>query len=304
MNTMARIATAATVLGLGSAAHAFPKPPPAASTPRQTTVLAATPAPETRIVFASNRNGGQMDLFTIDSDGRNLTAVTNTPGDELTPDWSPSRKSIVFERGNALWTIDNNGRSEKQIATLKLAGAHPRFSPDGGSIAYSDDGGNNRDIFVVPVDGGKPVNVTRHLQDDDLPLWSPDGTRILFVRAKNQSWVMNRDGEGALAVFPHYAFWNCEGLIQGTPLVTNDDGRFHFYTTAGRVGPAEASAALGTVPRDLEGVTLDPNKSCTRFVIARGDSVSSLLATVDPKGQVEPVTFNNVPGVRDITPSW
>jgi Tol biopolymer transport system component len=43
----------------------------------------------TKIVFSSDRDGGDVDLYTMDTDGSDVAQVTNLPRDEGLPDWQP-----------------------------------------------------------------------------------------------------------------------------------------------------------------------------------------------------------------------
>jgi Tol biopolymer transport system component len=64
----------------------------------------------------------------------------------------------------------------------------PAFSPDGRFVAFTWNGEkqDNYDVYVKPVAGdGAPVRVTADPALDMFPSWSPDGTRLLFVR-----WTM------------------------------------------------------------------------------------------------------------------
>lgn len=58
----------------------------------------------------------------------------------------------------------------------------PALSPDGRLLAYAGSaGGGAINVFVRPVGGGSPVNVTRELPGfHRMPRWSPDGSQILF----------------------------------------------------------------------------------------------------------------------------
>ncbi|MDX2075784.1 MAG: S9 family peptidase [bacterium] len=68
----------------------------------------------------------------------------------------------------------------------------PRISPNGEWVAYvrvtvdKEDNGYKRNIWVSPIKGGTPRQVTRSGKDFQ-PRWSPDGTQLAFVSARNGS---------------------------------------------------------------------------------------------------------------------
>ncbi len=81
----------------------------------------------------------------------------------------------------------------------------PVYSPDGTKILYVGDGGfgpyNTKlgpDIWVMDADGGNQTNLTQTKGVDDDPIWSPDGSKIVFVSHRfggtRQLMVMNADG--------------------------------------------------------------------------------------------------------------
>ena len=46
----------------------------------------------------------------------------------------------------------------------------------------------NRDIYIIPTDGTlKPFNVSRHPDFEGSPRWSPDGSKIAFLRRRLNS---------------------------------------------------------------------------------------------------------------------
>jgi Tol biopolymer transport system component/DNA-binding winged helix-turn-helix (wHTH) protein len=61
----------------------------------------------------------------------------------------------------------------------------PSFSPDGRQVAFAWTGpaGNNLDIYIQSLDGGPPRRLTTDPAPDDFPQWSPDGSRIAFIRS-------------------------------------------------------------------------------------------------------------------------
>ena len=78
-------------------------------------------------------------------------------------------------------------------------------SPDGSLVACTvtqPDGEENRNrssIWIVPVSGGAARQVTSGEKKDSRPVWSPDGTRIVFASDrsdKSQIYLLNLAGGG------------------------------------------------------------------------------------------------------------
>lgn len=104
------------------------------------------------------------------------------------------------------------GGAEKLLAP---GGAYPRFSPDGRWVAYSV--GNARvsaKLYVVPANGGPSKQLDVGLPWALGPVWSPDGSRILFVG--------NNDPIGAS---PPYDWWIAPSG-GGEPVNTEADAAF------------------------------------------------------------------------------
>ena len=57
------------------------------------------------------------------------------------------------------------------------------ISPDGKSIAFSYKG----DIFTVPADGGKALQITSNKAYESDPMWTPDGKKIVFTSYREDS---------------------------------------------------------------------------------------------------------------------
>lgn len=56
----------------------------------------------------------------------------------------------------------------------------PRWSPDNRFLAYAARG----DIWIVPIEGGRPRRLTEGKFGDHAPIFSPDGSRIYFVSGR------------------------------------------------------------------------------------------------------------------------
>ena len=94
--------------------------------------------------------------------------------------------NVAFSYLGDIWTAKENGTGVQRLTDNKARDVYPRFSPDGGSIAFSSNRDGNYDVFVIPVTGGKPKQLTFHSADDNVVGWSPDGRKVIFssVRGK------------------------------------------------------------------------------------------------------------------------
>jgi dipeptidyl aminopeptidase/acylaminoacyl peptidase len=90
---------------------------------------------------------------------------------------------------------------------LKLARINePVLSPDGTQVAFTvqkvdlDKNTKPSQVYVVPVLGGAPRQLTTTGDTNERPRWSPDSKQIFFTSNRSgssQIWVMNADGSNA-----------------------------------------------------------------------------------------------------------
>ncbi|UCC29160.1 MAG: PD40 domain-containing protein [Phycisphaerales bacterium] len=73
-----------------------------------------------------------------------------------------SRDQIAFSYANDLWLAPREGGIAVPLASPPGVEFHPRFSPDGKTVAFVGNYDGNQDLYTIGVDGGVPVRVTHH----------------------------------------------------------------------------------------------------------------------------------------------
>ena len=107
------------------------------------------------------------------------------------PQVSPDGKTVVYvlseldrstDKSNSdLYLIPVSGGEPKRLTTSPGADNHPRWSPDGKSIAFNSTRSGSRQVWILPIDGGEARQLTRLPIDANEPVWSPTGDRIAFA---------------------------------------------------------------------------------------------------------------------------
>jgi Tol biopolymer transport system component len=165
----------------------------------------------------SNRNG----IHSIRaSDGGGLARITSNPGgDDIPGDYSPDGKRIVFVRLEptgpvGIFTIRLDGRDLRQLSprTVIVDEFGGRWSPNGKQILFvartdeshksaiwlvNADGSGAHRLRITPACGGATADPTSFACT--YPDWSPDGTRIVFVRVdanevNENIYIVDTDG--------------------------------------------------------------------------------------------------------------
>jgi tricorn protease len=128
---------------------------------------------------------GEMYSVPVE-DGVTLPVSHATGARERSASFGPEGERILYitdEPGeDEFRTIDAWGRGEPTV--VKKAGKsgwhhQPVMSPDGKWIAYAD---NSYALFVMPAEGGKPVEIARNEEGAIREyVWSPDGRWLAYV---------------------------------------------------------------------------------------------------------------------------
>ncbi len=108
-----------------------------------------------------------------------VSAATVEPHGAMLRNPDVSENLIVFLYANDLWVVSREGGVATPLASPPGEESFPRFSPDGGTIAFTGNYDGDVDLYTVPVSGGVPFRVTHHPANEVLADWAPDG-RLVF----------------------------------------------------------------------------------------------------------------------------
>lgn len=172
------------------------------------------------IAFSSDLEGN-IDVWSIRTDGTHLRRLTNSSGADQTSSWSPDGRWIAFasDRGagspgyaNDIWLVRPDGSRAHRITHRLGIDEYPVWSPDSTRIAFNCTGGRilpqgvgDFEVCVVDAKGGHVRRLTNGPGSSSVGGWAPDGT-ILFtssradrpntVSSSGDLFAMEDDGSG------------------------------------------------------------------------------------------------------------
>lgn len=98
--------------------------------------------------------------------------------------WAWDRVSLLSPAPSLMRTVPITSWSSSASELVSAAS----FSPNGSMVAYSVRKGDATEIWVKPVVGGDPVQVTKSGGHNQYPIWSADGQQIAFFSNRGDKW--------------------------------------------------------------------------------------------------------------------
>jgi dipeptidyl aminopeptidase/acylaminoacyl peptidase len=197
---------------------------PGSGDPRTSTDRGPRWSPNGRwILFESGRRGGSS-LLVVSADGNVTSFLTEARAESGNAHWSPDGNSIVYvERSEHRFSgsirvldFDNASGQPKAVPRTLYTAPNDRgggwsirdaeWSPDGTQLAaiLQDSGWDH--IYLLPVAGGAPKQLTDGAFVDEAPRFSPDGKRIAFTSSRGgilettNLWIVSTSGGEAQQV--------------------------------------------------------------------------------------------------------
>src|SRR5207249_5876407 len=164
---------------------------------------AAFPGSNGKIAFVRQLElaQGWGEIFVMDADGSNQTQISNHPGFDEWPRWSPDGQKIAFERHPVsgtgspadIWVMNPDGTAQVNLTnTPDVNDTLPSWSPDRTRIVFTSE--QSLKVLNVQTLALTDLGISGHS-----PAWSPDGGRIAYIGFANPPgiqnvYIMNADG--------------------------------------------------------------------------------------------------------------
>jgi tol-pal system beta propeller repeat protein TolB len=184
-------------------------------------------SPASSILFTSDRDGN-LEIYSVNSNGENLTNLTNTQSHEFAPVVSPNRRLISFlsgeERNTTVEVMRIDGTERFTVTQATAEHSSQQWSPSNDRIAYVRDDGSNSNIYMSTIGEG-PSALLTSISGHEVGDWSGDGNSVAFtvVGGRDQGiYTRNPDGVNEFRVTetPDYS-----------PLWSPDSRKLAFLST-------------------------------------------------------------------------
>ncbi len=151
-----------------------------------------------QIAFVSSRDGN-AEVYRMQADGAGQTRLTSFPLDDWGPMWAPDGKTLAFlsnrEQIDRIFLMAPEGGEQRRLTPDPSKPpdpdgtpgdepheTDPAFSPDGAALAYCvRTGTQGASLRISPLAGGPPIVLSEGRFSDRNPVWSPDGSHLVFV---------------------------------------------------------------------------------------------------------------------------
>jgi hypothetical protein len=148
------------------------------------------------------------EIATVRADGTDFRLLSSPVWDSLGAMYTGDGKHIVFSTTTggyvaALWIMDTNGKHQRRLTKPELEAGAPDISADGKDQVVFYNHQNTplptSCVFKMNLDGTGARCLTGMRHVNTLPVFSPDGTKILYMSDRLSPgsfdiWVMDADG--------------------------------------------------------------------------------------------------------------
>jgi Tol biopolymer transport system component len=147
-----------------------------------------------QIVFSSDPNGADAEIFVMTEDGNNIRAITDNEAQDIDPAWSPDGNTIVYASdinsagSTEIYTMTTTGEGVIQLTDNEGSSYSPQWSWDGAQIVFASDRSGDSDIYLMEANGDGEFLLTSSDEDaeDRDPVFSSSGATVVFISNRSE----------------------------------------------------------------------------------------------------------------------
>jgi Tol biopolymer transport system component len=170
---------------------------------------------------------------------------------------SPDGRYIAFSAFTRLYVFDRNSRESSAISPPGMSAFHPTWSPDSREIAFVDWSVSGGQVWRMRVHGrSAPRQVSQRKAFYSDPAWSPDGKRIVALRAGSYDRLY-RESDFGPVLGSDLVWFQAKGGSAQTILPARGHGRPHFGPEDDRIYLYASGSQFSTSTAGLVSVRYD-----------------------------------------------
>jgi len=204
-------------------------------------------SPDSRQLAYVSFEGSKSSIFVQTLRSGNRFQVSNEPGINGAPAFSPDGRKLVITLGGLdgnpdIHVLDIRTRQTKRLTTHRAIDTEGTWSPDGKYIYFTSDRAGGPQVYRISSDGGTPERITFEGSYNARPRLSPDGTRLAMVHNDRGSYriaVMNIERRDLLVL--------STGRQDESPSFAPNSDSLIYATRQGGDGVLETVSADGLI---------------------------------------------------------
>ena len=271
-------------------------------------------------------NAGADQVITLPSNSVNLNGSASTDPDNNIASYQWTKisgpSSFTIANPNAVQTqvtnlvegvyqfdlkvTDRFGLYDNDVVQVTVGNSSPPppCTTNCGKIVFVSDRDGNYEVYTCNADGSDVTRLTNDPAWDSYPAWSPDGTRIAFIRNENL-FIMNADGSNVVQkTFANYVLY---------PAWSPDGTRIAFNDNYNGISIIDlTSGSISFVPNTQSTYYVNPSpawspdgtKIAFESDMGRETGIVDIF-TISPAGSgLTNLTSNIISGDNYIYPAW
>jgi TolB protein len=199
-----------------------------------------------RVAFVFNTGSTSNDIFVVNADGTGRVNVTNAPGSQYLPRWSPDSRRILYvsdvagTRERDLFIVDVESRRATNLTNTPSVGESNAAWAPGPRIVFTVRQGSESNVHTINADGSERRQISQGLQAGS-PSWSPDGLLTFTSRHEGPGaiYTMSADGQNLRRIAN-------DSLAMSNPVWSPDGKQLAFIISAQGRSRLFVSSATGT----------------------------------------------------------